>query len=69
MRAWSAAAVTAISLCALPCRGVPVDNCRALRHHGKLEQAQACFCGLLRDSDPLVQRRRLFGSAAIRRSQ
>src|SRR5579863_9133584 len=28
-----------------------LDNCRALRHHGQLKEAQACFGALTRASD------------------
>ncbi len=35
--------------------GATVSECRALRHHGKLNQAQACFGALLREPDPFVR--------------
>ncbi len=55
MRMWIASAAIAILLFALQGAAAPIDNCRALRHHGKLDQAQVCFGGLLRDSDSLVR--------------
>ncbi len=33
----------------------PVDGCRALRRHGKVQEAKGCFAGLLRSSDPFLQ--------------
>jgi tetratricopeptide (TPR) repeat protein len=39
----------------LPCLAAPADNCRALRHHGKLAEANACFTRLLRDPEAFVQ--------------
>ncbi len=35
--------------------GASVAECRTLRHHGKVSEAQACFTALLRDPDPFIQ--------------
>ncbi len=37
------------------CAPAAVDNCRALRRHGKVAEARTCFTGLLRSQDPFVQ--------------
>ena len=41
----------------LPGRAAPtaVENCRAIRHHGKLAEARICFSSLLRNPDAFVQ--------------
>ncbi len=47
-----AAALFACSICAL---ATPVDDCKTLRRHGKLGEAQSCFTKLLNSSDPFVR--------------
>jgi cellulose synthase operon protein C len=42
-------------LAALPLLATPGDTCQNLRHHGKLKEAEACFMGLTRQSDPFAQ--------------
>ncbi|MBV9406621.1 MAG: tetratricopeptide repeat protein [Acidobacteriaceae bacterium] len=47
-----------IAALTLPCAtldGATVDECRALRHTGKLQEAHACFELLARDPDPFLQ--------------
>ncbi|MBV8864210.1 MAG: tetratricopeptide repeat protein [Acidobacteriaceae bacterium] len=34
---------------------VSVEKCQSLRRHGKLNEAQNCFSGLLRDADPYLR--------------
>ncbi len=53
-------------LCALASLVVPlyaaqVDACQALRHHGQLPQAQACFQALSRNQDPFLSAEGFFG--------
>src|SRR3954454_22435376 len=33
----------------------PVDQCRSLRRHGKMQEAKSCFAGLMRSPDPFLQ--------------
>ena len=33
----------------------PVDQCRSLRRHGKVQEAKSCFAGLMRSADPFLQ--------------
>jgi cellulose synthase operon protein C len=33
----------------------PLDQCRALRRHGRVQEAKSCFAGLMRSSDPFLQ--------------
>jgi cellulose synthase operon protein C len=37
------------------CHGATANECKELRHRGRLREAQACFTALLRDADPFVQ--------------
>ncbi|MGA8027115.1 MAG: tetratricopeptide repeat protein [Bryobacteraceae bacterium] len=34
--------------------GASVEDCRGLRHHGKLNEAQACFASLSQNRDPFI---------------
>ncbi len=43
------------------CAPSPVENCRALRHHGKLAEARACFTALLQNQNPLMQAEAYWG--------
>jgi tetratricopeptide (TPR) repeat protein len=33
----------------------PLDQCRSLRRHGRVQEAKTCFTGLMRSSDPFLQ--------------
>src|SRR5579884_2698162 len=35
--------------------GSPLDQCRSLRRHGKVQEAKTCFAGFMRSSDPFLQ--------------
>lgn len=39
----------------LPAKASVLENCRTLRHHGKLKEAQACFTDLTRSSDSYLR--------------
>jgi tetratricopeptide (TPR) repeat protein len=39
----------------LPLAAAQVDVCKTLRHHGKLDEAQACFSNLLKEAEPFVR--------------
>jgi len=60
MRLWLALlAASAVS-------GAPWDACRELRHHGKLQEAKACFSKLLTDRDALTLAEGLWGLGQIK---
>jgi len=39
----------------LICAGASLEECRALRHHGKIPEAQSCFTDLTRSADAFMQ--------------
>jgi tetratricopeptide (TPR) repeat protein len=43
------------SALALPCFATQADQCRALRRHGHLSEARACFTGLLRSNEAFAR--------------
>ena len=46
----------------LPCLGaVPGENCKALRHHGQMNEAKACFTALLRSAIAFARAEGLWG--------
>ncbi|HEY3937761.1 MAG TPA: hypothetical protein VGL97_10040 [Bryobacteraceae bacterium] len=45
----------------LPLAAAQVDTCKTLRHHGRLDEAQACFTNLLKDGDPFVRAQGYWG--------
>ncbi len=46
----------------LPVMGAtPGENCKALRHHGQMSEARACFTALLRSGDTFSQAEALWG--------
>lgn len=47
---------------ALPLSAQKVDDCRTLRHHGKLAEARACFTRMAASSDPYLRAEGLWGT-------
>jgi cellulose synthase operon protein C len=52
---------TACILFTLPLAAQSLDECRALRHHGKLPEAQTCFTRLTASSTPYLRAEGLWG--------
>ena len=48
-------------LITFPLAAQKLDDCRALRHHGKLPEARACFGQLASASDPYLRAEGLWG--------
>ena len=61
MRRFSLFATAAVCLFAIECRSAQLDTCQALKHHGKLSQADACFGALLESLDPFVRAEAYWG--------
>jgi cellulose synthase operon protein C len=59
----TAKALTALLsvLIAVPLAAQTLDECRALRHHGKLAEAQTCFTRLAASSNPYLRAEGLWG--------
>jgi Flp pilus assembly protein TadD len=51
---------------ALPLSAQTLDQCRAMRHHGQLAQAQTCFGRLANGSDPYLRAEGLWGIEAYK---
>ena len=49
-------------LLVLPLAAQKLDDCRALRHHGKLAEARACFSRLAEGKDPYLRAEGLWGT-------
>jgi tetratricopeptide (TPR) repeat protein len=58
----SACATLALGLLALPLAAQTLDECRALRHHGKLVEAQTCYGKLAQSSNPYLRAEGLWGT-------
>ena len=54
------------ALAALPLSAQTLDQCRAMRHHGQLAQAQTCFGHLANASDPYLRAEGLWGIEAYK---
>ena len=48
-------------LIAVPLTGQTLDECRGLRHHGKLAEAQTCYAKLAESSNPYLRAEGLWG--------
>ncbi len=48
-------------LITLPLAAQKLDDCRTLRHHGKLPEARACFARLAGATDPYLRAEGLWG--------
>src|SRR5271156_2810352 len=58
----SACATGALGLLVLPLAAQTLDECRALRHHGKLTEAQTCYAKLAASSNPYLRAEGLWGT-------
>lgn len=59
MKLWRPALLCGALIIPLPAQ--KLEDCRALRHHGKLAEAHACFSRLARSSDPYLRAEGLWG--------
>ncbi|HYL75965.1 MAG TPA: tetratricopeptide repeat protein [Bryobacteraceae bacterium] len=58
--------VTVFLALALPLGAQQLDDCRSLRHHGKLAEARACFSRLASGSDPYLRAEGLWGTGQFK---
>ena len=57
----SACATLILGLFTLPLAAQTLEECRGLRHHGKLAEAQACYTKLSTNSNPYLRAEGLWG--------